>query len=162
MDGMPDNTRCSEDYFLTLSRTIDLMAKLVDSYRILVGTASQLNTIGLAEKKEIKEALRLANNITCILDDYIEAVDNCGRGYLSYFCFKMQILQSIAEAQVICQAKGCIKNIEQCLSEGNYCEHCNNVAARINNLHTSRGKDGRNKSGNRDDNKNNDKDDNKK
>ena len=61
MDGMPDNTRCSEDYFLTLSRTIDLMAKLVDSYRILVGTASQLNTIGLAEKKEIKEALRLAD-----------------------------------------------------------------------------------------------------
>lgn len=161
MDGIPDN-RCSEDYYLTLSRTIDLMAKLVDSYRILVGTASQLNTIGLAEKKEIKEALRLANNITCILDDYIEAIDNCGRGYLSYFCFKMQILQSIAEAQVICQAKGCIRSIEQCLSEGNYCEHCNNVAAKINNLYPSRGKDGRNKGGNRNENKNNNKGDNKK
>ncbi|MBU5316001.1 hypothetical protein KQI30_06930 [Clostridium bornimense] len=161
MDGAPEN-RCSEDYFLTLSRTIDLMARLVDSYRILIGTASQLNTIGLAEKKEIKEALRLANNITCILDDYIEAIDSCGRGYLSYFCFKMQILQSIAEAQVICQAKGCIKNIEQCLSEGNYCEHCNKVAAQLNNLHPSRGKDMKNKDGKIEGKKNDDKGNNKK
>ena len=50
-----------EEYCVDINNLADLLAKLVNSYRLLIGGAGELNTIALAHKKDVKDALKRVN-----------------------------------------------------------------------------------------------------
>ncbi|MEG0132938.1 MAG: hypothetical protein RR891_00170 [Clostridium sp.] len=67
--------RVIDSYERDLGFTVEQLNKLVGAYRVLIGSASDLNGIALASKSDIKEALKRAKEVGCIIEELIEVVD---------------------------------------------------------------------------------------
>lgn len=61
-----------------------LLKSYVDSYRLLVASASDLYSINLAKKSDVKKALERVEGVGGLIDSLIEALDKCESGYLKY------------------------------------------------------------------------------
>jgi len=67
--------RIIESYGRDLGFTIDQLCKLVVSYKTLVDTASNVNCIAIASKSDIKDALKRARQVGCLIDELIDVLD---------------------------------------------------------------------------------------
>lgn len=90
-----------EQYYGDINNLADLLAKLVNSYRLLIGGAGELNTIALSRKKDVKDALKRVNELGDIIDDVIKVLDCSSFSYMDYCKLKAQILESRIQAQYI-------------------------------------------------------------
>lgn len=92
--GRMAHRRVIETYYKDVNNLADLLNKLVNSYRLLIGGANELNGIALASKRDIKDALKRANELGDIIDGVIEALeistDNCN----CYCKLKSEIINS--------------------------------------------------------------------
>lgn len=90
-----------EQYYVDINNLTDLLSKLVNSYRLLIGGAGELNTIALAHKRDVKDALKRVNELGDIIDSVIKVLDCSSFSYMDYCKLKAQILESKIQVQYI-------------------------------------------------------------
>ena len=88
-------------YYEDINNIADLIGKLVNSYRVLIGAADELNRIGLASRGDIKDALNRAKDLGDIIEELISTLDHVAYNYVEYAKIKSQAIKSITESQNI-------------------------------------------------------------
>lgn len=83
-----------ETYYVDINNLADLLGKLVNSYRLLVGGADELNKIALSKRTNVKEALKRADELGEIIDNIIEALESASHNYLDYCSVKSEFIKS--------------------------------------------------------------------
>lgn len=73
-----------KDYYSNLYNLTELLKKMVDSYRLLIGGAAELNTINEAKTSCVKDAVKRADKLGDTIDHLIELIDDCGEVYFKY------------------------------------------------------------------------------
>lgn len=87
------NRKVVENYYSDINGLSELLAKLVNSYRLLIGGAGELNSIALATKRDVKKALRRIDKLGEIIDDVIYTINETDENYLRYCMLKKEILR---------------------------------------------------------------------
>lgn len=90
-----------EHYYSDINNLADLLGKLTNSYRLLIGGAGEMNGIALSSKSDIKHALKRANELGDIIDDIIDVIDKSGYIYMDYCKLKSQIMEHRVQSQHI-------------------------------------------------------------
>lgn len=90
-----------ETYYVDINNMADLLSKLVNSYRLLIGGADELNKIALSKKKQVKEALKRVDDLGDIIDNIIDVLDKASYSYLDYCELKSEIIKYKMEAHHI-------------------------------------------------------------
>lgn len=90
-----------EDYYSDINGLVDILGKLVVSYRGLVGGADELNKIALASKSDIKDALDRAEDLGEMIEDIIKNLDIVGSGYINYLKIKSNVIKSQVNTQAV-------------------------------------------------------------
>ncbi|NMM61499.1 hypothetical protein HBE96_02045 [Clostridium sp. P21] len=90
-----------EDYYNDTNNLTDYLSKLVNSYRLLVGAAGELNDIALAHKKEVRKAINTSNDLLNVIDEVIDVLEKTSFGYMDYCKIKGKIMQSTMQVQYI-------------------------------------------------------------
>lgn len=99
-----------EEYCTDINNVADTLTKLVSSYRLLIGGASELNTITLAKPDQVKDALKLVDDMEDVIKCYIKELSRISPSYFN-FC-KME--SDIINAKVGC--KYIIREIDERLT----------------------------------------------
>jgi len=86
--------RIIETYYRDVNNLADLLNKLVNSYRLLIGGANELNGIALASKSDIKDALKRADELGEIIDKVIEALEESTDSCTCYTKLKTEVINS--------------------------------------------------------------------
>lgn len=79
----------------------DLLGKFVNSYRLLIGGAAELNNIALSKKSDVKEALDRADDVGSIIDELIKVIESCEGCYFKYIKIKNDFISSKTEKDII-------------------------------------------------------------
>lgn len=82
---------CDDDIFRDMKQIIDVLVGLVGSYRLLVGAANELNTIALAHRHEVEEALELVNKMADIIEELENEIKKLMRIYIREVNAKVKI-----------------------------------------------------------------------
>lgn len=90
-----------EDYYCDINNLAGLLSTLVNSYRLLIGGAGELNSIALAHKKDIKDALGRVQDLGDVIDKVINVLDKSSCCYLDYCKIKSQIIECRMQAEYI-------------------------------------------------------------
>lgn len=90
-----------QQYYGDINNLSELLAKLVNSYRLLIGGAGELNTIALAKKNDVKHALERANELGKVIDEIIEVLEETSCGYMDYCRIKSELVGYKFEAKYI-------------------------------------------------------------
>ena len=72
------------DQYTDINNLTSLLNSLVNSYRLLLGGANELNNISEARKSDVKEAVKRADNLGEIIDEIIKTLDECNTSYVKY------------------------------------------------------------------------------
>ena len=73
-----------KDYYTDLNNLTELLKKMVDSYRLLIGGAGELNNINEARTSYVKDAVKRADKLGETIDHLIDLIDECGESYFKY------------------------------------------------------------------------------
>ena len=73
-----------KQYYGDLSNLNQLLQSMVNSYRLLIAGAAELNNINEARSSYVKVAAKRADNLGEIIDNVIELLDECGESYFKY------------------------------------------------------------------------------
>ncbi|MGL5380654.1 hypothetical protein [Clostridium sp.] len=84
-----------DKHYKDLTNQSSLLASMVNSYRLLIGGASELFNISLAKKSDVKEAIERAEKLGDIIDDLIKSIDDCNGCYIRY----CEIMNKYVQAQ---------------------------------------------------------------
>ncbi|SUY46355.1 Uncharacterised protein [Clostridium putrefaciens] len=95
------NRSLIESHYADMNNLVDILCKLVTSYRAMVGGAHELNGVALVEKKQIKEALKTADELNDLIRNIIDTLECCEDCYLDYCKIKSQVLKSKINTQYI-------------------------------------------------------------
>lgn len=79
----------------------DSLTKFTNAYRILIGGANDLNSIALARKGEVKDALKRADEVGYIIDDVISAIRKSQCRYLDYCVMYSNQIKTIINPQFL-------------------------------------------------------------
>ena len=85
--------RVIQNYYNDINNLSEILAKLVISYRTLIGSADELNKIALSKKSEVKDALKRAHNLGNIIDKTIDVLDEASCNYMCYCEMKTQVMK---------------------------------------------------------------------
>jgi len=78
-----------EGYYCDINNLSDMLGKLTNSYRLLIGGASELNTVALAHKKDVKAAIDRVNK----LDEIINALNKSSGCYTNYCRIRSELIK---------------------------------------------------------------------
>ena len=84
-----------------LNNLADLLGKFVNSYRLLIGGAGELNIIALSKKSEVKDALDRASDVGAIIDDLVKVIESSNDCYFKYMKIKNNFILSKTEKDSI-------------------------------------------------------------
>lgn len=93
--------RLIQNYYNDINNLADILAKLVASYRTLIGSADELNKIALSKKSDIKDALKRADDLGDIIDKAIEVLDDASLSYMSYCKMKTEVMKCKLQIEYI-------------------------------------------------------------
>ena len=82
--------------YTDVSNLTTLLSTLVNSYRLLIGGAYELNNISEAKKSDVKEAVKRADNLGEIIDEIIKTLDECNTSYFKYCKIKKSFIDDKA------------------------------------------------------------------
>lgn len=94
--------RIIQSFYQDLDNLVDVLAKTVNAYSILVGTADTLNKNPFASKSDIKETLERVDDLGDIMDDILDTLDNVTGTYLRYINVKSEAIKVKLTAETIC------------------------------------------------------------
>ena len=84
-----------------LNNLADLLGKFVNSYRLLIGGAGELNNIALAKKNEVKDALDRAEDVGCLIDSLVKVIEGSGNCYFKYTKIKNEFILAKTQKDTI-------------------------------------------------------------
>lgn len=84
-----------------LNNLADLLSKFVNSYRLLIGGAGELNNIALAKKNEVKDALDRAEDVGCLIDSLVKVIEGSGNCYFKYTKIKNEFILAKTQKDTI-------------------------------------------------------------
>lgn len=90
-----------DEHYGDFNNLCDTLSKLVNTYRLLVGGAGELNNVSLAKKSEVKEAIDRASKAGDIIDKVLDILDKTGDSYFKYCKIKNDYLYAKASKDVI-------------------------------------------------------------
>ncbi len=90
-----------QNYYGDLSNLTIILKSMVDSYRLLIGGAAELNNINEAKTSQVKEAVKRADKLGESIDRLIKLIDNCGEGYFNYCAILNNYILEKSDAQTI-------------------------------------------------------------
>lgn len=90
-----------DNYFCDVNNLAELLSKYVSSYRLLIGGASEINQITLARKKEVRDALKRADNLGKIIDELIEIIGKTNCIYMDYCDIKADCIEERLETKYV-------------------------------------------------------------
>ena len=90
-----------QDYYADINNIADLLTKLVNSYRLLVGGASEMNSIALASKNDVKKAIKRAEEVGNIIDELVEVIEHSSTAYMDYCKIKCEVMEEKVQLQYI-------------------------------------------------------------
>ena len=93
--------RLIESHYWDMNNLVDVLCRLVTSYRAVVGGAAELNGVALADKRHVKEALKTADEINELIRDVIDTLEECEDCYLCYCRIRAGVIKSRLDAQYI-------------------------------------------------------------
>lgn len=82
-----------ETYYVDINNLADLLGKLVNSYRLLVASADELNKIALAKRKDVRKALERVGELGDVIDNVIDVLEGSSYSYLDYCSLKSEIIK---------------------------------------------------------------------
>ncbi|MDD7792798.1 hypothetical protein [Clostridium sp. 'White wine YQ'] len=88
-------------YYQEITNLVILMEKYVNSYRLLVGAAGELNNIALAKKTDVRKALKRADKLGDLIDEILKILECTEYTYLNFVKIKSDILVMKTEKDLI-------------------------------------------------------------
>ena len=73
-----------KEYYVDINNLNQLLKTMVDSYRLLIGGAAELNNIYEAKSSYVKDAVHRADKLGETIDHLIELIEDCGESYFHY------------------------------------------------------------------------------
>ena len=73
-----------KQYYGDINNLSQLLQSMVNSYRLLIAGAAELNNIKEANSSYVKVAVKRADSLGKIIDHIIDLIDECGEGYFKY------------------------------------------------------------------------------
>lgn len=71
-----------------------LLSSMVNSYRLLIGGAAELNNIHNAKKSDVKDAIDRAAELGDVIDDLLRVMKNSQCGYCKYCETKYKYIEN--------------------------------------------------------------------
>ena len=65
-----------QDQYKDISNLTSILSTMVNSYRLLIGSANDLSNLPEAKDSKIKDAVNRANTLGKIIDEVISAIDD--------------------------------------------------------------------------------------
>ncbi|MGL4451834.1 MAG: hypothetical protein ACRCTZ_11650 [Sarcina sp.] len=90
-----------EQYFREINNLVDILGKYVNSYRLLIGSAGELNSIALARKGDVKDTLKRIDELGNLIDCLLETLDSAQCNYINYLRLKTTVLQVQVSKEII-------------------------------------------------------------
>ena len=81
-----------EDHFSELVKMSGLLKTLVDSYRLLIASASDINTIAIRRTKDVEKAIDRADEVGKLIDEIVKIMDAYEHCYIKYSKVKNEIV----------------------------------------------------------------------
>lgn len=82
-----------EEYYCDINNLADLLSKLSNNYRLLIGGAGEMNSMAVSHKKDIKDALHRANKLGDIIDKVLNTLEKSTGGYVEYCKIRDEIMK---------------------------------------------------------------------
>ncbi|OPJ60114.1 hypothetical protein [Clostridium oryzae] len=82
-----------ENYYTDMNNLVDILTKLINSYRLLIGGVNELNSVALVHRKDIEDGIDRTNELGKIIDEIIGALDKSSCGYIDYFKLKAEFIK---------------------------------------------------------------------
>lgn len=73
-----------KQYYGDINNLSQLLQSMVNSYRLLIAGAAELNNINEAKSSYVKVAVKRTDSLGKIIDHIIDLIDECGEGYFKY------------------------------------------------------------------------------
>lgn len=73
-----------KEYYVDINNLNQLLKTMVDSYRLLIAGAAELNNIYEAKSSYVKDAVHRANKLGDTIDNLIDLLEECGETYFKY------------------------------------------------------------------------------
>lgn len=89
------------DYFIEINNLVDILAKYVNAYRLLIGSAGELNSIALAKKSDVKDALKRVNELGKLIDCLLKSLDCAQCTYIEYLKLRAAYIEVQATKDII-------------------------------------------------------------
>jgi len=90
-----------KNHYLDIQNLSSLLGGYVNAYRLLVASASDLYSINIAKKSEVRKAIERSDELGELIDKLINALDNCEDGYLKYCKVKNNYIVNNTEKDAI-------------------------------------------------------------
>lgn len=79
----------------------DTLKKLVESYRLLIGGAAELNTISYVKKSHVEDSLKRVDELGEIIDEVIDVLEKSSGSYLKYCKIQNEIINLNIQKEII-------------------------------------------------------------
>ncbi|MGL5869025.1 hypothetical protein [Clostridium chrysemydis] len=86
-----------ENHFNEMDKLADLLKKLVESYRLLVGGAAELNNINKRKGRDVDSALDNIEHVDRTIASLLEVIECYEKNYMKYSKIKNEIIGLINE-----------------------------------------------------------------
>lgn len=90
-----------KDYYGNLNNLSELLKKMSESYRLLIGGAAELNNIPEAKNSYVKDAVKRADKLGETIDHLISLIDSCGESYYKYCTVINDFILSNSSSDII-------------------------------------------------------------
>lgn len=90
-----------QGHYNDLNNLSNLLKNYIEIYRLLISSTAELNTINLAKKNEIKNALERINSVGDLIDDLIKVIEKCEISYIKYCYLKNEVITENTEKDII-------------------------------------------------------------
>lgn len=90
-----------KDHYEDLNNLSNLLTNSVNAYRLLISSAAELNTINVAKKGSIKEAVERVDALGDIIDDLLKGIKKCEEPYIKYCNIRNNVISKSTQKNVI-------------------------------------------------------------
>lgn len=90
-----------QDQYKDISNLTSLLSSMVNSYRLLIGSANDLSNLPEAKDNRIKDAVDRAITLGRVIDEVIKSIDDCSYSYIKYCKIKKEIIEEKTNKGII-------------------------------------------------------------
>ena len=90
-----------KEYYVDINNLNQLLKTMVDSYRLLIAGAAELNNIYEAKSSYVKDAVHRANKLGDTIDNLIDLLEACGETYFKYCAVMGEYILKKSDNKVI-------------------------------------------------------------